>query len=230
MKQLCINSVRNEVLASLYADQRADALHQLLRSGAEIYIVAGALRDAIAVDLGLCQGEPRDFDITVSNVQRAELDEVLGSFGELNRHGGYVLHSTGAPSWDIWRLEESIGLKKTGTPCSLHAVLRTFNLDCNAIAMDLRTGLFFDCGAVSAVRHHRVGFVEDVIHHSHETFAAKALLLNLRLNYTLAPDLESFVAQYLEPASLLHEARKAFPQMAVLPMPSRVECETPIFR
>ena len=31
-------------------------------------------------------------------------------------------------------------------------VLRTFNLDCNAVAMDLRTGLVLDGGPVKAIR------------------------------------------------------------------------------
>ncbi|PYT29341.1 MAG: hypothetical protein DMG57_11985 [Acidobacteria bacterium] len=120
------------------------------------------------------------------HVRRADFDRVLLACGWRNRHGGYVLRGEPAPAWDVWRLEDTIGLRKTGTPCSIENVLRTFNLDCNAIALDLGTGLFLDGGAIKAIHQKRIGFVRGVIRHSEETFAAKALILDLRLKYTLA--------------------------------------------
>lgn len=218
MKQLRLNPVRDLVLASINSDPRIQVLQEFFRRDAHIYVLAGALRDAITFDLGQHNGSPRDFDIAVANVKREVFDDVLQSFGKQNRHGGYVLESEGASNWDLWRLEESIGLRKTGTECSIENVLRTFNLDCNAIAMDLSTGLFLDAGAIDAVRHKRVGFAEGAIHHSHETFASKAILLDLRLRYQPAGDLKSFVMRHLDSASLLHEAKKVFPHLAVLPV------------
>jgi hypothetical protein len=218
MKQLRLNPVRDTVFAAINSDPRVAALQEFFERGAHIYVLAGALRDAIASEyLGQHDSTPRDFDIAVANVPREVFDEVLQSFGKRNRHGGYVLGGKGAPSWDVWRLEESIGLKKTGADCSLANVLRTFNLDCNAIALDLSTGLFLDAGAVEAIRNRRVGFVENVLHHSHETFAAKALLLDLRLNYQLTGELQSFATRHLDNTSLLHEAKKVFPSLAILP-------------
>lgn len=216
-----MNTVRDEVLASLGSDPRAQVLHEFLRAKAQVYVVAGALRDAIACDLGYRQLAARDFDIAIANIGRELFDEVLQSFGQQNRHGGYVLSRPGNPNWDVWRLEESIGLKKTGAGCSLETVLRTFNLDSNAVALDLRTGLLLDAGVVNAVRRRQVGFVEGAIPHSHETFAAKALLLSLRLSYSLSGEMNSFIAQHLENSSLLHEARKVFPGLIVLPPPTR---------
>jgi hypothetical protein len=217
MKQLRINSVRDDIFGCLNSDPRTGALQEFFRNGAHVYVLAGALRDTISFDSSEWHGTPRDFDIAVSNVGREVFDEVLQPLGKQNRHGGYVLSVPGAPNWDVWRLEESIGLKKTGMACSLQTVLRTFNLDCNAIAMDLSTGLFLDAGAIEATRHRRVGFAEAAIHHSHQTFAAKALLLDLRLNFRLAPDMKRFVMQHLESTSLLYEARKVFPTLAILP-------------
>ncbi|HEY6252373.1 MAG TPA: hypothetical protein VI685_20655 [Candidatus Angelobacter sp.] len=219
MEKLPINSVGETIIAAINSDPRAQALQQFFQDGARIYVLAGALRDAIAQDLGQQQSTPRDFDIAVGNVKREAFDEVLQSFGMLNRHGGYMLSAPGAPNWDVWRLEESIGLRKTGARCSLETVLRTFNLDCNAIAMDLSTGLFLDAGAIEAIRRRRVNFAESALHHSHGTFAAKALLLDLRLGYRLSPEMRSFVRRWLESDSLLHEARKVFPHLHILPSP-----------
>lgn len=212
MKQVRLNPARNAVLAAINADVRADALYEFFKHGAQVFIVAGALRDAIAAHYeGEGPGDPRDFDIAVANISRELFDEVLMGFGRRNRHGGYILSQPGSPDWDMWRLEETIGLKKTGAPRSLENMLRSFNLNCNAIALDVRTGLFLDAGAIEAIRHKRLGFADDVIHHSADTFAAKALLLHLRLNYQLTDEMRAFVAANLQPGSLLHEASKVFP-------------------
>jgi hypothetical protein len=123
----------------------------------------------------------------------------------------------------VWRLEETIGLKKTGAPRSLENMLRSFNLNCNAIALDVRTGLFLDAGAIDAIRHKRLGFADDVIYHSADTFAAKALLLHLRLNYQLTDEMRAFVAANLRPDSLLHETSKVFPGVPALSFPAPSE-------
>ena len=217
MKQLRLNPVRDAVFSAIHADVRAGALHEFLEHGADIFILAGALRDAIAAYYeGEGAGDPRDFDIAVANVSREFFDEVLLGLGKKNRHGGYVLSSPGSPDWDVWRLEETIGLKKTGSPRSLQNVLRSFNLDCNAIALDVRTGLFLDAGAIQAIRHRRLGFAEDAIRHSIDTFAAKALLLHLRLKYQFTDEMQHFVSTSLQPGSMLYETAKVFPDAAIL--------------
>jgi len=217
MKQVRLNPARNAALAAINADVRADALYEFFKHGAQVFIVAGALRDTIAAQYeGEGPGDPRDFDIAVAGISRELFDEVLMGFGRRNRHGGYILSQPGSPDWDVWRLEETIGLKKTGAPRSLENMLRSFNLNCNAIALDVRTGLFLDAGAIDAIRHKRLGFADDVIHHSADTFAAKALLLHLRLNYQLTDEMRAFVAANLQPGSLLHETSKVFPGAPVL--------------
>jgi len=224
MKQVRLNPARNAVLAAINVDIRADALYEFFKHGAQVFIVAGALRDAIAAYYeGEGPGDPRDFDIAVAGISRELFDEVLMGFGQRNRHGGYILSRPGSPDWDVWRLEETIGLKKTGAPRSLENMLRSFNLNCNAIALDVRTGLFLDAGAIDAIRHKRLGFADDVIHHSADTFAAKALLLHLRLNYQLTDEMRAFVAANLQPDSLLHETSKVFPGVPALSSPASSE-------
>jgi hypothetical protein len=224
MKWVRLNPVRDAVFSALNADARAEALHEFFRHGAHIFILAGALRDAIAAYYeGEGSGEPRDFDIAVANITREIFDNVLLGLGKRNRHGGYVLSKPGSPDWDVWRLEETIGLKKTGSPRSLQNVLRSFNLNCNAIALDVRTGLFLDAGAIEAIRHKRLGFAEDAIRHSIDTFAAKALLLHLRLKYQFTNEMQHFVATNLQSGSLLYETAKVFPGPAILSSPASTE-------
>ena len=178
--------------------------------------MAGALRDGIAAYYGDRSGDPRDFDIAIANVSREIFDDVLSGLGKRNRHGGYVLSSQSDTNWDVWRLEETIGLRKTGSPRSLENALRSFNLNCNAIALDVRTGLFLDAGAIEAIRYKQLGFAQDAIRHSIDTFAAKALLLQLRLKYQVTDEMQRFVAQNLCVPTLLYEAVKVFPGAAIL--------------
>jgi len=219
MKRLCLRPARDAVFNSIYGDQRAQLLYEFFKCGADVYVLAGSLRDAVAAHYeGEGDGIARDFDIAVTHVSRADFDALLQAFGRRNRHGGYVLHTECAPDWDLWYLEDTIGLRKTGSPCSVENVLRSFNLDCNAIALDAKTGLFLDAGAIKAIQQKRIGFVEHAIRHSEETFAAKALLLDLRLKYTLASDLRRFVNARLDYSCLEHEMGKLFPGFAGLPM------------
>jgi hypothetical protein len=217
MKQVRLNPVRDAVFTAINTDVRAEVLHEFFKRGAHIFILAGALRDAIAAYYeGEGAGDPRDFDITVANITRETFDNVLLGLGKRNRHGGYVLSRPDSPNWDVWRLEETIGLRKTGARGSLENVLRSFNLNCNAIALDVRTGLFLDAGAIEAIRHKRLGFAENAIRHSVDTFAAKALLLHLRLKYQFTDEMQHFVARNMQSDSLLYETAKVCPGVAVL--------------
>jgi len=52
---------QDAVFTSLYSDKRAQALNEFFKYGAEIYVLAGALRDAIAAHYeGEGDGTPRD--------------------------------------------------------------------------------------------------------------------------------------------------------------------------
>jgi hypothetical protein len=217
MRRLLLNSISDRILIALYSDPRIAILQEFLRHDAQIYVLAGAIRDALDSEYqGTGQLCPRDVDIAVSNVSREFFTSLAAAHGVRNRHGGYVLAGHALPSWDLWRLDDSIGLRKTNTPCSVENVLRTFNLSCNAIALDIRTAIFVDAGAINAVHKKHLSFVKNAITHSQSTFAAKALLSQLRFSYTLDSELRNFVAEHLDYTALLHESVKAFPGLAVL--------------
>jgi hypothetical protein len=217
MRRLRQRRLTEEILSSLHEDSRGALLREFLRHGAKVYVLAGAVRDVFVLD---CRGKgeavPRDFDIGISQVSRALFDSVVHGFGERNRHGGYVLKEALRPQWDVWRMEDSIGLRKTGTPYTLENVLRTFNLNCNAIAMDIHKGELLDAGVVEAVRRQELSFLRNRIVHSRGTFAAKAVLLQLRFGWSMSAELERFVGKHLTHRALLHEALKVFPGVSVL--------------
>src|SRR2546426_2898459 len=203
MQRLRLDAGQDHLLGSLYQGSRSLLLEEFLRRDAQIYILAGAVRDAIAALYeGRGDGRPRDFDIGVAGIDSEDFNYILAAFGMRNRHGGFVLREQDLPTWDVWRLEDSIGLRKTGSIFSLENVLRSFNLDCNAIALDIRTGMFIDAGAIESIRRMRVGLVESAISHSYMTFAAKALLVELRFGYRGSVDMEHFIKKHLEKDTL----------------------------
>jgi hypothetical protein len=214
MRRLQLQPVRDRILEALYQGGRVAALDVFLQENAEVHVLAGAIRDAIASEYeSQSDVAPRDFDIGITGVDREFFDSVLTSFGTRNRHGGYLLREQGKPTWDIWRLEDSIGLRKTGLAFSLENVLRSFNLNCNAVALDLKSGVFTDAGAIESIRKRRVGFVEKRISHSCDTFAAKALLLQLRFGYDVSVEMNHFIKKNLEKQTLLYESLKVFAQL-----------------
>jgi|GEM_PF-5569647 len=217
MHTLRLRSIHDQILASLHQTSRSAILDEFLRHGARILVLGGAVRDAIAFDYdNQSEWTPRDFDIGVSGIKPQEFEYVLSAFGNRNRHGGFVVREQGLPMWDLWRLENSIGLRRTGAPFSLENVLRSFNLDCNAIALDLRTGIITDAGAIEAVRRKRVGFVSNAIRHSFRTFAAKALLTQIRFGYSSSAGIKDLVETNLHSDVLVYESKKVFPQLSLI--------------
>lgn len=224
MEKPLLRAVTDRIRTSIHADPRASILDDFLMRNAQAYVVAGAIRDALSSEWnGVGTGSPRDVDIAVSGVSREFFDSVLGCKGVRNRHGGYVLISQTQAAWEIWRLEDSIGLRKTNTAPSVENLLRTFNLACNALALDLRTGILTDAGAIDSIRRKQLTFVRNRIVHSQHTFAAKALLSGIRFSYSVETELQNFIATYLDHRALLHESLKTFPDLSVL-FPSVNRC------
>jgi len=132
-------------------------LNHLVQSGGRPMLFAGAVRDALeAVQTGRQYSPPRDLDIGVVGVRRELFDEILhGEQGRLNRFGGYRLITNGCPPLDIWRLEETLGVRVNGAPLTLGNVLRSFVISLNAVAFDPLGTMFYDCGSLASIKSRR---------------------------------------------------------------------------
>ncbi|MGC2476654.1 MAG: hypothetical protein WA485_20135 [Candidatus Sulfotelmatobacter sp.] len=222
MQTILIKPVRDQVLEWLYKSRRSALLEEFLRQGANVYILGGAIRDLVTPHVSNEKSRvPRDFDIGITGVSTQAFNDVLSSVGSKNRHGGFLVREHGMPTWDLWQLERSIGLRRTGMVYSIENVLRSFNLDCNAVALDLRKGWLIDAGAIQAIRRKQVDFVPNVIRHSADTFAAKALLMQLRFNYSISSGLQHLILRNLSFRTLQHESYKVFPEISILNHPAR---------
>ncbi|MGA8153281.1 MAG: hypothetical protein WB952_20185 [Terriglobales bacterium] len=200
------------MLALLACDDTQGLIRQFQRKHSRVYVFAGAVRDVLTwQEHGGEACLPRDLDVGVSGLPKVDFDRIMTEAGAVpNRFGGYRVRLHNTPAWDVWRLEDTIGLKLTGTRFSLENVLRSFVLDCNAIAFDIDTGEFLHLGGLKSIRQKRVDIARDAIFHSRATFAAKAVMLELKHALSLSPGLRIFVKHHLERNTLLHEARKSF--------------------
>lgn len=211
MRKLKINTVRDNIQTQIWNSRGNELLQHLFLRGAKIGVFAGAVRDAILTyECGCSNIQPRDWDIGISGVSRQEFDGILREFGgSRNRYGGYKLFCGSSPSWEVWRQEDTVGLRKTKSPFNLKNLLRSFVLSCNAIAFDLDKGLFDDHGALRSIARGEISVLEDAIMHDREIFAAKAMALTFRRPFGLGSLMESFVFTYLKRGSMIHEMRKA---------------------
>lgn len=183
----------------------------LRRQGAPI-VFAGAVRDALwSIEVGVGGFKPRDFDIGVLGMSRGRFHALLRDLGGArNRYGGYRLTTSSRRAVDIWRLEDTWGLRATNAAYSIDNVLRTFVLDINAIAFDLSRRVLFDEGSLDSIRSRTLGLVQGALLHSAPTFAAKAIVTAVRFSLTISASLVSLIETYLDRKTLAYESSKVF--------------------
>jgi hypothetical protein len=203
---------RDLLLLGLTGSGVTPLLEATLAHRARPLLFAGAVRDAIvAVEYGTRSSTPRDFDIGLLGLTQETFDGLLRDFGaEPNRYGGYRLVPSAAPPIDVWRLEQTVGLRLHRAPCAIVNVLRSFVIDINALVFDPLSGLFHELGALDAIRARRISIVRNALLHSTATFAAKALLAATRLSFDMSPPLHRFVLDHENPSTTAYEASKVF--------------------
>jgi hypothetical protein len=215
MRILNINSVRDAIQGELWQSAGKDLLEHLLSNGVKIVVFAGSVRDTIlSHEHGFIDIKPRDWDIGITGIPVNEFDGILKEVGGTrNKYGGFKLFCDCAQSWEIWRQEDTVGLRKTRSPFSLRNLLHSFVLSCNAIAFDLDKGHICDCGALRSISTREVTILEDAIMHDRRVFAAKALNLTFRRPFKLSPNTQEFVDRHLELRNLIHEFQKVYPRI-----------------
>lgn len=205
------SQVASQTLRSLLSASPGERLlSDCLTAGGRPFIMGGAVRDVVAQGItGLAARSPRDIDIGIEGLQQKQFAAIIEAHGAThNRHGGYRLSYSSFPYWDIWRVEETVGLRKHKEAKTVENVLRSFVLDCNAIAYNIAEDHFLDLDALSSFRRGEISLLDDAILHDEPVFAAKALICHLSLEMNLSPTLIGFIKTHLNPSSLAHELSK----------------------
>jgi hypothetical protein len=202
------SSTASRFLRALLAEAPGDRLlSDLVKLGGRPFVMAGAVRDSVAIDIKAWPvRSPRDVDIGVEGLRKQLFAEIMRSYGaQPNRYGGYRLPCWSPRYWDIWRLEETVGLRASTEVKSVENVLRSFVLDCNAIAYDVLLDRFIDLNARTSIVRSEISLLRNAIVHDEAVFAAKALLSHHTLRMQLTPTLTGFVSTHLNSSCLIHE-------------------------
>jgi hypothetical protein len=182
-------------------------LHQSDR--AEAFLCAGAVRDAFLSVLANTHLHPKDFDVGLGGLTKREFQQISSRLGaKPNRYGGIRIALKSGISADLWRLEDTVGIRLNNSSPDIEHVLRSFVLDVNAVAFNLRTQRFVDCGAVSSLKHRTIDLVPDALLHDRATFAARAILLALRFSFQLSRRLQNFTLSHFDAKVFRYELGK----------------------
>lgn len=229
MLALVIPEARDLIFATLERARLIPTLEYFFARDTRPLLLAGAVRDALlSIELGRPTRSPRDLDIGVHCASQRRFHRMLRQLGGIpNRHGGYKLVLNGQ-ALDIWRLQDTVGIRFHRAPYSLTNVLRSFVIDLNAAAFDPDTGVFYEGGTLRAVRTRQIHFAEGALLHSAPTFAAKALLAAIRFGIPLSSELHRFTCQFIDSHTLSHEWAKVFTERPVHTRSPALGCERPI--
>jgi len=211
MHAITIPDLKNVLYKTLEQSAISSIIDSILHSGGKPILCAGAVRDAlISIEKGGTLSKPHDLDIGIAGLDRRRFDHLFRGIGAVpNKYGGYVVEEAECPL-DIWRLEETCGIRVHGLQAFESNVLRSFVIAFNSVAFDLYTGRLNDYGCLQAIRSKQIDLNSDALLHGHSTFAAKALILSARLCLPLSASMRSFVAEFVEPQCFWHEFSKVF--------------------
>src|SRR5687768_16931751 len=114
------SAARDELNSLLVRVGWADIASRLFANGGRGYVMAGAVRDALAsCEFGLDVRAPRDLDIGIEDVSIETFESVCFDLGAVkNRFGGFRLELPDSFQLDVWRLENTISLRRRRSPYS----------------------------------------------------------------------------------------------------------------
>jgi hypothetical protein len=195
---------------------RKSALEVLRRTTSRqwrTYIVGGAIRDLL---LGPAGTWPRDVDVIVDGCTADDLKAVFGdilvrrtSFGGLHLRKTVDIHGLTTANYDllfdVWRLEDTWAIKKSGLDPTIASFLRTPFLNIDSIAVD-----FANERGPTAI--HENGFFQALATRTLEinsepnpfpvVCAVRSLILAAKLNFWIGPRLAQFIQDLMNTASI----------------------------
>lgn len=173
--------------------------------GGNTYLCAGTCRDII---LGR---SPRDIDVCIEGIKKEDFDNTIASVFDnyaKNRYGGYNIPE--AKSLDVWQLENMPALKHINDLPTIETMLRSFVINLNSVAINIKTQEIIDNGAIEGIRSRIIDFCYRPLLHDESTFAAKGILLADRLGFKRSPRFTKFCKDYYDEPTFNYEYNKIY--------------------
>lgn len=186
----------------------ADVVGRIPKNGWHGYIVGGTLRDVMLAPAHIF---PRDIDVVVTGSSQAALERVFidlqvrkTSFGGLHLVRRYesvgMARAQGDILFDLWRLEDTWGLREQGMVPSIENFVKTPFLNIDSVAMDIfaknHRHRIVECGFFEALERRTL----DINYEPNPlplVCIVRSLLIAAKLEFGLSRRLASFVCAYL---------------------------------
>jgi hypothetical protein len=190
-----------------------EVLDRVLERGWRAYIVGGTLRDVM---LAPVSAFPRDVDLVISGCTEQEVE---GAFHDLvnrrTRFGGLHLAthfsyggispSCGQLIFDVWRLEDTWGIRHAGLPPTIESFVRTPFLNIDSVAIELvprkARRQVVECGFFESLSSRTLE-----INYAPNPFPAlciaRSLIMAAKLEFLIGLSLARYIANYSEVSSV----------------------------
>lgn len=186
----------------------------------EAYIVGGTLRDIMLAPRSIF---PRDIDIIIAGVTG---DDLAGTFGDLlqrrTRFGGLHLvndfnlggltRSIGHIYFDVWRLEDTWGIRHAQLPSTIDHFVQTPFLNIDSIAIELvpkrARRRIAECGFFTALttRTLEINYLPNPFP---SVCIIRSLIMAAKLQFALGPQLAAYIAEHADSVDELLEAQRS---------------------
>ena len=168
-----------------------------------LYIMGGILRNLLLEELRELRLGNRDIDLVVDGAKSSrELhDKVKRYCIRQNEFGGAKckVSSTGV-IFDVWRIEDHVGMSSAPEPHTVEQLLRHNLLDVDAILLDLQTGDLYDYGCLAAIKEGHISLLgnDGISKDFAAAQAAHIILIALKTGFELSSDALELVREICE--------------------------------
>jgi len=168
-----------------------------------VYIMGGILRNLLLEELRDLHVSNRDIDLVVNGAQSSgELRAKLRDFCvRQNEFGGAKckVSPTGIV-FDVWRMEDHVGMSSATKPHTVEQLLRHNLLDVDAILLDLQTGWLYDYGCLAAINEGQIRLLgnDGISKDFSAAQAAHIILIAFKTGFELSRDALELVRKIWE--------------------------------
>jgi Poly A polymerase head domain len=170
-----------------------------------IYIMGGLLRNLLLEELRALPMSNADVDLVINGASSsAELRDRLRHYCiRQNEFGGAKcrVSATGIV-FDVWRIEDHVGMSSTASPRTVEQLLRHNLLDVDAILLDLKTDQLYDYGCLAAIRCGKISLLgkEGISEDFATAQAAHIILIAFKTRFELSNGALQLVREICETA------------------------------
>ena len=175
-----------------------------------VYIMGGLLRNLLLEELRRLPINTADVDLVVSGANSSnELRHNVRDYCiRQNEFGGAKCQiSRSGVIFDVWRIEDHVGMSSRAKPHTVEQLLKHNLLDVDAILLDAQTEYLYDYGCVAAIQRGRVSLLgpEGISKEFATAQAAHITLIAFKTRFELAEDAVQFIQDVCERAKAVSE-------------------------